>query len=237
MKYQQGSTLIMVLIVLLLITLIGTMAMRESLLNLRLSTSTQVSNVLLNTSDAALFEMEDASKVRGRLNTQSVYGYFDAAENANDELVFCFNAKEARFFSMSRASVVGSTKRGSQGYCTENIFSTGRNAVISQVYVRKLNLAQAYAHSGSTLTAYAKGVSIGQQSFSSLKHVAVTTISILPSFANTANSKQISTCFQRSALRTATSNASNNVEECFKSLSIPYNMQYAEYAVGTSPGS
>lgn len=235
MKTQQGSTLVMVLIVLLLITLIGTMAMRESLLNLRLSTNTQVNNVLLNSNDTALFELEDAQKVRGRLNSQSVYGYFDAAENAKDELVFCFDVSQPRFFSMARVSVIGGGKGNNSGYCKMNKFSTGRAGVISQVYVRKLNLAEAYASSGSTLTPYSKGVSVGQQTFANLKHVAVTTISVLPTFAR-AKAADVEACFQKSAIKSAVVTKDNNVEQCFKELNVPYNMQYAEYSVGSEPG-
>lgn len=237
MKAQQGSTLIMVLIVLLLITLIGTMAMRESLLNLRLSTNTQVNNVLLNSNDTALFELEDAQKVRGRLNSRSVYGYFDAQENADDELVFCFDVNEARFFSMSRVSIIGGKKGNNSGYCSMNKFSTGRAGVISQVYVRKLNLEDVAERSGSTLTSYSKGVSVGQQTFANIKHVAVTTISVMPSFAR-AKESDVQACFRKSAKieKDQTVTKDNNVEQCFKGLNIPYNMQYAEYSVGSEPG-
>lgn len=228
MKYQQGSTLVMVLIVLLLITLIGTMAMRESLLNLRLSTNAQVNNVLLNSNDTALFELEDAAKVRGRLNSQSVYGYFDSGTNADDELVFCFDVKETRFFSMSRASVIGSTKRGPNGYCKVDKFSTGRDATISQVYVRKLNFK------ATPLSTLPLGTEAGQDKLSNLKFVAATTISILPRFSK-ANPAAIENCFKMSAIKNDSSTASNNVEMCFQALNIPYNMQYSAYSVGSAP--
>lgn len=239
MKAQQGSTLIMVLIVLLLITLIGTMAMRESLLNLRLSTNTQVNNVLLNSNDTALFELEDAQKVRGRLNSRSVYGYFDAQENAEDELVFCFEAdKQQRFFSMSRVSIIGGKKGNNSGYCTTKKFSVGRAGVISQVYVRKLNLDDVAERSGSTLSSYSKGVSVGQQTFANIKHVAVTTISVMPSFSRVQNESEINECFKKSAKieKNQAVTKNNNVEQCFKELNVPYNMQYAEYSVGSEPG-
>lgn len=229
MKSQQGSTLVMVLIVLLLITLIGTMAMRESLLNLRLSTNAQVNNVLLNSSDSALFELEDSGKVRERIDNQSVYGYFDAAANAKDELTFCFDVRKSDFFHINRASVIGSSKRGNNGYCSLNTFSTGRDAVITQVYVRKLDLQTMQQESGSRLTGLTTGTDHGQRKFSNMKHVAVTTVSILPGLTKTVSAGQVETCFKKTSLATVT----DNVEKCLQGLNMPYNMQYAEYSVGT----
>lgn len=230
MKSQQGSTLVMVLIVLLLITLIGTMAMRESLMNLRLSTGVQISNILLNNSDAGLFELEDPKKIAVRLTSQNMYGYFNDDSNAEDELVFCYRASSSSFFNLRNASVINSTKRGSRGYCKANYFATGREAVISQIYLRKLISSE-----NNVLDSKALNNDIGaKDTTTSFNRIGATVISVLPSFSNIAT-RTLEGCFKLSAIRTDSSTKSDNVEMCFQDANIPYNIQYAEYNVGSTP--
>lgn len=232
MKYQQGSTLIMVLIVLLLITLIGTMAMRESLLNLRLSTTTQVGNLLLNNSDAALFDLENPNKVRVRLASQNMYGYFEETLNTDDELVFCYDSAQPNLFALSRASVIGSTKLGVGGYCRDGAFSTGRNAVVSQIYLRKITTNE------EVLAGQILGNEAGQaQSAGGKLRVAATTVSVLPGLSS-HSFNDYSECFRLTAIKDKDgqpSTADNNVEECLRDRNMTYNLLYAEYDIEASP--
>lgn len=59
MKKQLGSALIIVLVILVLVTLIGTLAVRSGILGLKLATNSQVSALLLENSDSALFNIEN----------------------------------------------------------------------------------------------------------------------------------------------------------------------------------
>ena len=56
--YQQGSTLIVVLILLVLISIGGVYAIRHSMFNLKMATSAQVQTLLMQTSDVALARLE-----------------------------------------------------------------------------------------------------------------------------------------------------------------------------------
>lgn len=230
MKHQQGSTLIVVLIVLLLITLIGTMAMRESLLNLRLSTTTQVGNLLLSNSDAGLFDLENPNKVRVRLVSQSMFGYFENALNAKDELIFCYVSNRSSIFQLNRASVINNpSKLGPNGYCAENHFSTGREAVISQIYLRQIREEQ------EPLAPFDKGNEIGANKSAGVKlNLAATVVSVLPSLSTTSYTN-IQDCFKRSAVKNENSTAQENVEVCLQEQNIPYNLQYAEFDVEATP--
>jgi len=58
-RAQQGATLIIVLVLLVAITVIGSLAIRSSVLSLRVSTMSQAQQLLLQNSDAALFKIED----------------------------------------------------------------------------------------------------------------------------------------------------------------------------------
>lgn len=55
MRNQIGSTLVMVLLLLLMITLIGTFAIRKSMLSLNIATNSQAQQLLMQSSDAVLY--------------------------------------------------------------------------------------------------------------------------------------------------------------------------------------
>ena len=106
MKQQQGATLIVVLIILVIVTLLGTIAIKTGILGLKIATNSQVSALLLENSDAALFNIENPSEVERQLALDGMFAYFNSSSNANDELVFCYRAAENSFFSLARLEQV-----------------------------------------------------------------------------------------------------------------------------------
>ncbi|WP_066803118.1 hypothetical protein [Moraxella oblonga] len=221
-KNQQGATLIMVLIVLLLISSIATIAMKTGMFGLRLSTNNQVDSLLLENNNSALFNLEDPSKVSQRLATNSMYGHFLSNANADDTLVFCYRSSQSEFFDITRASVLGNSKLGSQGYCGESDFSGGRQVVISQIYI-----SRAPDNDGTPLAGLATGVSIGQGSIGITKmKMNATSISILPSFAN-SGIKDIVECLGSTYTKIEDS------VNCLGRAKVPYNRQDAQYMIGT----
>ena len=141
MKQQQGATLITVLIVLVLVTLLGTIAVKSGILGLKIATNSQVNALLMGNSDSALFNIENPDQVARQLALDGMFAYFNSSANANDELVFCYRASENSFFKLSKASAItadgSTTKLGVDGYCKANQFAMGRSAVLSQVYLTK----------------------------------------------------------------------------------------------------
>ena len=59
MKNNQGHTLLMVMLVLLMVTIIGTLAIRQSLVSLNVATNGQAQQLLLQNSDSAHFKFEE----------------------------------------------------------------------------------------------------------------------------------------------------------------------------------
>lgn len=224
MKQQKGATLIVVLVILILITLVGTLAVRSGILGLRLATNSQVQALLLENSNAALFNLENPNQVERQLAQDGMYSYFNSAANAEDELVFCYRASQSTFFSMSQASAISrtgsKTKIGVTGYCKANQFATGRSAVLAQVYLKKnIDNVVPFAH-------VAQNTSIGSSSLPVVSNsISVTVISVLPSFSS-ATKSEIEACFRERAA---------NVSRCFEGLNIPYNTQRADYVVGGQP--
>ena len=226
MKKQVGSALIIVLVILVLVTLIGTLAVRSGILGLKLATNSQIQALLLENSNSALFNLEDPSQVARQLAGDGMYSYFNDSENATDELVFCYRASQPEFFSMSNASVIdqagGTNKNGVTGFCKNNQFATGRSAILSQVYLKKNNEV------GEAFSSAVQNTSLGVTSESLpivSNSISATVISVLPSFAS-ATDTEIENCFKERATQ---------VSACFAGLNIPFNTQHADYIVGSSP--
>ena len=224
MKKQLGSALIIVLVILVLVTLIGTLAVRSGILGLKLATNSQVSALLLENSDSALFNIENPDQVARQLALDGMFAYFNSSANADDELVFCYRAAQASFYSFSKASAITAdgttTKIGVDGFCKANQFAMGRSAVLSQVYLTKSSTVSA------PFGSVPKGTSIGQSNVpATSNNIGATVISVLPSFAG-ATTAQIENCFKQRA---------SAVGACFVGLNIPYNMQHSDYTVGGQP--
>ena len=224
MKKQLGSALIIVLVILVLVTLIGTLAVRSGILGLKLATNSQVSALLLENSDSALFNIENPAEVERQLALDGMFAYFNSSANADDELVFCYRAAQASFYSFSKASAItedgSTTKIGVDGFCKANQFAMGRSAVLSQVYLTKSSTASA------PFSSVPKATSIGQSNVpATSNNIGATVISVLPSFAG-ATTTQIENCFKQRA---------SAVGACFDGLGIPYNMQHSDYTVGGQP--
>lgn len=224
MKQQKGATLITVLVILIVITLLGTIAVKMGIVGLKIATNSQVNALLLENSDSALFNIENPAEVERQLALDGMFAYFNSSANADDELVFCYRAAQNAFYDFSKASAIAAdgttTKIGVDGFCKANQFAMGRSAVLSQVYLTK---------NATTSTPFAgvpKGTSLGQSNVPVTMHnIGATVISVLPSFAG-ATTTQIENCFKQRA---------SAVGACFDGLGIPYNMQHSDYTVGGQP--
>lgn len=224
MKQQKGATLITVLVILIVITLLGAIAVKMGIVGLKIATNSQVNALLLENSDSALFNIENPAEVERQLALDGMFAYFNSAANADDELVFCYRAAQNAFYDFSKASAIAAdgttTKIGVDGFCKANQFAMGRSAVLSQVYLTK---------NATTSTPFAgvpKGTSLGQSNVPVTTHnIGATVISVLPSFAG-ATTTQIENCFKQRA---------SAVGACFDGLGIPYNMQHSDYTVGGQP--
>ncbi|ENU38162.1 pilus assembly PilX family protein [Acinetobacter johnsonii] len=224
MKQQKGATLITVLVILIVITLLGTIAVKMGIVGLKIATNSQVNALLLENSDSALFNIENPAEVERQLALDGMFAYFNSSANANDELVFCYRASENSFFKLSKASAItedgSTTKIGVDGFCKANQFAMGRSAVLSQVYLTKSSTVSA------PFGSVPKGTSIGQSNVpATSNNIGATVISVLPSFAG-ATPTQIENCFKQRA---------SAVGACFDGLGIPYNMQHSDYTVGGHP--
>ena len=210
------------LIVLLLITVAGTIALRSGVFGMRLSTNSQVGNLLIQNNDSALLKFEDMDTldIQANFAQGGLYHYLLDPANATDELVFCYNAKEPNTFAYNKASIInedGTTDR--TNFCDKSKYSSERNAVITQVHMRR-NPAEDALPTGRTLNSSTMTI---QQNI----NLSISAISITPAFGS-GNDAAINACFQK----TAFTNGTQTISQCFTDLGIPHDVQSTDFAAG-----
>ena len=155
-KNQIGATLIIVLLLLIAITIIGSLAVRSSILSLKVATVSQAQQLLMQNSDAALFKVEDPAQLVKNMALNGMFGYIKGEDNVGKELVFCLKSGNANFFSLSKSSLInwsgtGTTidpaGLGSDGFCkvASGFYTSGRNTVITQIAVKAMDATDVIA--------------------------------------------------------------------------------------------
>lgn len=95
-QVQQGATLIVVLILLVVITVLGTLAIRQSMVTLNIATNSQAMQLMLQNADSAFFNVEKQSNIVQALSGSGMFGYIDGATNKDKELVFCYRGADQK---------------------------------------------------------------------------------------------------------------------------------------------
>jgi len=245
--YQRGATLIVVLVMLVVITVIGTLAVKQGLVSLNVATNSQAQQLLMQNSDAAFFNVEREANLIQSLSSSGMFGYINGAVNKDKELVFCFMGEEADFFDINRASLMvwesGSAPinntLGNDGYCsvaatTSNFFTSGRRAVMTQIAVKFSSQSDNDPFYGMQYGTDEKGVK-----FEKNKPVKVFAVSIMPTLT-TANAADIDTCLNSrmnevtipsGVTVAADSEFRQSVTDCLAGLNIPFTSHVTEYMI------
>ena len=215
-QYQKGATLIVVLFVLIFMVLIGTLAVKQSLVGLNVATNSQVQSLMRQTADAVFFSLErdnqNSAIFQKNLSSLGLFGMVKSDAFLNKELVFCYRPKtQNQVFNIQNASIIYPTETddinnselGSKGFCkyTSSDYSSGRDFMISQVAVKKSSL--------STDVPF-KFYPLGTD----------------------ASTVQLNNCFKNHINDKSTKYPDQTtVAECFSDLGVPYSQQVMDYAV------
>lgn len=242
---QEGATLIVVLILLVIITLIGTLAIRSSLTALNIATNSQAQQLLVQNSDSAIFNVEDPNLVERNTAYDGLFGLVKSDANKGKELVFCYKGTATEFYDFSRASFMqwvsgtapNNSELGIDGYCkmdsSNNFFTSGRKAVMTQVSIKvntdaSSNLDRAFEH-------MQRGTDTESAKIDKSEKILVTATSIVPSMS-TANDTDINNCFSTHMNQvvvpsgiTPAAGMNKSVSQCLQDLGVPVNTQIAEY--------
>ncbi|WP_151961563.1 pilus assembly PilX family protein [Acinetobacter bereziniae] len=248
-KNQQGATLIVVLIFLVAITVIGTLAIRQSMIALNIATNAQVQQLLTQNSDAVFFQTEKPSNLGISLTGVGMLGYINNKVDKDKELVFCYRGDQISFFDISRASIMQwkegalaptNNDLGTDGYCDATIqdtnwFTSGRRAVLTQVSVKFPS-----KNAGGPFSNRVSGTDGQVSKFEDSKPVKIFAVSIMPSISS-ASRTDINNCL-RSKMNDVTipvdispttvlDDNKQDITACLKDLNVPFTTQVSEYVL------
>lgn len=254
-RTQSGAALIVVLIFLVAIMVIGTIAIRQSMVGLSIATNSQVQQLLIQNSDSAFFSTEDINNLAQALSGSGMFGYVSNANDKNKELVFCYRGDKPDFFDIGRANIIEweSAKNkptnnnfGVDGYCdatqsSSNWFTSGRRAVMTQVSVKFSTAEELDPFYDRTRATDTKTGQVEEA-----KRVKIFSVSLMPALTSVPRA-DINICLQShmnevtvpddttkptvSLGTSAVNNPLTSVTECLTSLNVPFTTQVSEYTI------
>ncbi|MCF8999577.1 pilus assembly PilX family protein [Acinetobacter nectaris] len=223
---QQGATLIIVLCIVLLVTIIAAVAIRQSFISLNIATNAQAQKLMMQSSDAALLRFE---QLHTQDNSVAVNSLFSTVKkNIGGEVVWCYSDLQRDFFIFNKYSVIRwtpgdaqpSVVTGKSGFCKSDSFSTGRSVVVTQVS----------ATISSTNSSVVINNSSNDNSVPPVK-IRVYTTSFIPTLS-TAKPEDINDCLSKNMSAIPTSipvNQTQTVSQCLTALNVPNYTAVAEY--------
>ncbi len=248
-QFQKGATLIVVLFVLIFMVLIGTLAVKQSLVGLNIATNSQAQSLMKQTADAVFFALEkdnqDTATFQKNLSSLGLFGMVKSDEFLNKELVFCFRPKaQDKVFSLQKASIVyptndttgiNNTELGTTGFCqyTEEDYSSSRDVMISQVAVKKSSSV-----SDVPFKFYPLGTDASTVQLDQVQPIQIVVTTIIPGAASSSGTgwssfdTQVNDCFKKHVnIKSDQYPGQQTVAECFSALGVPYSQQVMDYAV------
>lgn len=228
-KSQEGVTLIVVLLFLLLITLVGIMAVKRSTTDLRVATADQIDTFLLNSSDSANKRIEkvfdndtDQDYINAVMEGTGMFGYYlsqAGSGNRDDQYIFCYNPRLDSFAKLGYASIVkpngGTVMTSDSGYCdisNTNSYSSARSNSVTQINITRPSTATVGQGDFKSVT-QGSGVQAGETSNESAVF-NIRSTSILPSLSS-ASKQKINDCLKK-PIAPNDGGSTKSLDECMK---------------------
>lgn len=246
MKNKQiGSALIVILVVVLLLTIIGVMAVRSGIFGLNVATNSQVSRIMDQNNDAALFKLEDSSQFAEFLVGTGLFGYPKMDTNRDKELVICYRGSSTEFYQFYRASLAYTEQVGADtkvfvediggsarsGFCQisedKADFVSGRAAAMTQIAVRVSGSA---GTDNDPFAFYQEGTDAETGKLDEAVRLIITSTTVMPVLSS-ADNDVINACMKGISYLDASVDA-ETVSECLSKNSVPFKTQVSEYSLG-----
>lgn len=233
-RHQAGVALIVVLLFLILITMAGAIAVRQSAVDLKVATSDQAGALMLNSSDSVLSHIEQAAgnaSATGYAEITSldrgVLGYFmlNGKEKVGHQLSFCYTPTAANLYNRSTSFIrpVGvNTTNQAQGFCSPSNashYTSSRNTAMTQVVVVGIENALL-----NNFNAFTTRVSVGDIGNSYVPQVQMNSTSLLPAMSNNSDAT-ITACLRRPVgdISKYGLSTGKNMNECLREEGVPAN--------------
>lgn len=234
---QSGATLIVVLVMLVVIALAGTWAIRSSMTTLNISTNAQAQSLLMQNSDAVFYQLENKTTnaltfAQMRIG-DGMLAYVLRPENKGKELVFCIRGSVEDNFAGSRlasavywqGSKIVNTELGQNGFCqtTRGDYISGRQSVMTQVTVRAASTSNDWEH-------FMEGDDKESSKSTGIQRVVITSTSLLPHLSS-ASVVTLNNCLKNYTSFKDPIINNETVTDCLANHSVPYSTQHMEYSL------
>lgn len=241
---QSGAVLIVVLIMLVLLTLVGTWAIRGSITSLKIATNAHAQALLKQTSDSVFFTLENKTDDELVFTNMRIgdgmLNYTLRPENKGKELVFCIRGETVDNFVGSRlasvvyweGSTIKNTEMGKNGFCQVSRladFLSGRNAVMTQVTVRAASNDRDWEH-------MMEGDDKETSKSTGIQKVTITATSLIPKLSDSSSS-DINGCLTNYTSFEDEVSKKQTVTDCLAKSNVPYSTQEMEYTMKTISAS
>ena len=232
---EQGATLVVVLLFLVLIMLAGAIAVRQSNTDLKIATSDQINTVLLQSSDSANQKLEaminGSSTSTEYLDVTSVAGVFGHfllnEENSENEFIYCFNPRTKKYLTANatvRQPTGGywsSLNNGICDYTSADGYTSARQTVLTQVSVTTTpTAAGAEAFSHMVLGKEVEDKTSKKYQFD------IRATSALPSYSEPKDTD--GSCFAKTSIGANVASGKNSLNDCLLKATTPSKMLYEQ---------
>lgn len=235
---QRGAALIYVLVVLLVITVVGTLAIRQGVFSLKVVSNTQIQALLDQSTNATISRIQSPAFLDSYKQSAGLLGFIAEPENSDKELVFCFSDSETGFFDINTGSVVyvpegGNVIKndlfGTDGYCNPdssrtNFFTSNRKTVMTQVTIKQMTTDTTDAPMSNIL----QGSDLPGEKLDEASALKVFVVSLMPSVSDASN-EDIYQCLSTKMNEPPQGAEQTTVSDCLSNLNVPYNTQVVSY--------
>ncbi|WP_180180615.1 hypothetical protein [Acinetobacter sp. YH01021] len=243
---QQGATIIVVMLVLLMITVVGVLSIQTAMTTSNIAANAQVGQLSSQTADTPINQIfiEDVIK---QTNLSSIIGKAlkDNETELGREYVFCYRPQSSvRFGSVMSMAVQRLQTDGTaellegstDNYCDlSEDFGSARQGVVTQIAI-KIPVDISKELPPLALLARATNVSGGQtipEGIAEQKRVRVTTTAVMPSFAKDLTVAQACMKTYLNDDTDADIKGKMTVAQCLANLGVPVNSQMQEFNLQT----
>lgn len=248
---QQGSALISVLIILLVITVLGVIAIRQGLTSLNIATATQVQSILFQSADYGIDQLYVNLDTEAEIiAAQSAFGLIGLPLNTGNEVVACLPAgKTLKQVFADQTDIAQNRLDESNvlsnidvsGYCdvTNALdFSSDKKAAMTQVALNVPTDADVGSAYSAVVNATDQDLLFGTNSASASTNqeskavrLRVFSTTVTPALSQQASSADINACLRllNDPARAKNANDQETVTDCLTRQAVPFATHTEEY--------
>lgn len=251
-RNEQGATLIVVLLFLVLITLAGAIAVRQSNTDLKLATSDQINTILLQSSDSANQKLE--AMVNGKITNEDykdvvssagVFGHFILDKNnTSNEFIYCFNPRTKRYLAANATIKTPPTvgppattggywaglNNGTCDYNNAEDYTSARQTVMTQMSVT----VAPNDPNAEVFSAVVLGKEVEDRTSQKYKF-DIRATSVLPAYKEPVDAE--GSCLAKTSIKTNVQTDKDSLSDCMKKATTPSKMLYEQADVANVSSS